>query len=79
MIIDIYIWTGNNIGEEGARMISEALKINTTLTELDLHCDEIWKINEIINNEMIVKEWEMNKNRRYTYEQGTILEIKWMV
>ena len=43
MIIDIYIWTDNKIGDEGARMISEALKINTTLTELDLSGDEIWK------------------------------------
>ena len=34
------IWTANNIGAEGARMISEALKINTRLTELDLWGDE---------------------------------------
>ena len=34
------IWTGHKIGAEGARMISEALKTNTTLTKLDLHCDE---------------------------------------
>ena len=31
--------TGTNIGDEGARMISESLKINTTLTELDLRDD----------------------------------------
>ena len=35
------IWTGNNIGETGARMISELLKTNTTLTILDLGGDEI--------------------------------------
>ena len=29
-----WTWTGNEIGAEGARMISEALKINSTLTEL---------------------------------------------
>ncbi len=29
-------WTGNNIGDEGANKISESLKINTTLTQLDL-------------------------------------------
>ena len=34
------IWTGNYIGAEGAGMISEALKINSTLTALNLHCDE---------------------------------------
>ena len=35
-------WTANNIGAEGARMISETLKTNTTLTKLDLGCDENW-------------------------------------
>ncbi len=28
--------TGNNIGDEGANKISETLKINTTLTQLNL-------------------------------------------
>ena len=32
--------TGNDIGDEGAGMISEALKINSTLTELNLGGDE---------------------------------------
>ena len=31
--------TGNNIGAEGARMISESLKINTTLAKLNLYDD----------------------------------------
>ena len=35
------IWTDNNIGAEGAKMISESLKINTTLTALHLDGDEI--------------------------------------
>ena len=35
------MWTDNSIGDEGARMISEALKTNTKLTELDLSCDEV--------------------------------------
>ena len=34
------IWTVNRIGESGARMISESLKDNTTLTELNLWGDE---------------------------------------
>ena len=34
------MWTDNNIGDEGARMISEGLKCNSTLTELNLSCDE---------------------------------------
>ena len=33
-------WIGNNIGDEGAKKISEALMINTTLTELNLYCDD---------------------------------------
>ena len=32
-------WTGNNIGAEGAVRISELLKTNTTLTELNLRGD----------------------------------------
>ena len=39
--IFITIWTVNNIGVKGARMISESLKTNTTLTELNLYSDEI--------------------------------------
>ena len=34
------IWTDNSIGNEGTRMISEALKCNSTLTKLDLYSDE---------------------------------------
>ena len=33
-------WTGNKIGAEGANKISESLKVNTTLTKLDLLGDE---------------------------------------
>jgi len=34
------IWTGNSVRESGAIVISESLKANTTLTSLDLGCDE---------------------------------------
>ena len=37
-------WTGNKIGDEGAAKISESLMINTTLTKLNLECDD--NINE---------------------------------
>jgi len=33
-------WTGNEIGDSGASKISESLKVNTTLTKLDLGGDE---------------------------------------
>ena len=37
-----WIWTGNNSGVEGAKMLSEVLKINSTLTKLNLECDDNW-------------------------------------
>ena len=33
-------WIDNWIGYEGAKTISESLKINTSLTSLNLRCDE---------------------------------------
>ena len=37
-------WIGNQIGDEGAEVISESLKINTSLTELNLAGDaKSWK------------------------------------
>ena len=33
-------WTGNHFGAEGAIQISESLKTNTSLTELDLTSDD---------------------------------------
>ena len=43
-------WIGNKIGDEGAKTISESLKINTSLTELNLRCDEkIWNEKDRIN------------------------------
>ena len=38
-IIKQWKWTGNNIGDEGVKMIGEALMKNTALTELDLGSD----------------------------------------
>jgi len=59
-------WTGNRIGDEGASKISESLKVNTTLTKLNLYRDEWW-IKE--------KDKERKKNER-TNEQVTKLEQK---
>ena len=36
---DILKWIGSRIEDEGAKYISEALKTNTSLTELDLGSD----------------------------------------
>ena len=61
----------NKIGESGARMISESLKTNTTLTTLDLTCDlkkwsKMKRIAIMIKN---MKEWKnemknINDNER---------------
>ena len=42
-ILDNWIWTGNNVGDEGAEKISEALQTNKTLTSLNLSRDDILK------------------------------------
>ena len=42
-------WIGNDIGAEGARMISEALKCNSSLTRLNLRGDEIEPIENQMN------------------------------
>ena len=31
---------GNKIGDEGAKVICEMLKVNTSLTSLDMSCEE---------------------------------------
>ncbi len=55
---------GNNIGAKGAWMISESLKINTILTELNLSSDDkIYKkkkIKMITNNE-----YKVSKNNKW--------------
>ena len=37
-----HIKSGNEIGNEGARMISDSLKINSTLTSIDLSGDSLF-------------------------------------
>ena len=37
---------GGDIGDEGAKGLSEGLKVNTTLTSLNLSCDEERKLKE---------------------------------
>ena len=39
---------GNKIHDEGARALSDALKVNATLVVLDLGCEqEVWKMDEL--------------------------------
>ena len=39
------LWSGNDIEYEGAEIIGEVLKSNSTLTELNLACDERKSMN----------------------------------
>ena len=43
--------TEKKIGDEGARMLSESLKTNTTLTKLNLSCDENMNDKNDINED----------------------------
>ena len=54
--------TDNQLGAEGAKAINEAMKINTTLTSLDLRGDDI-----------ILKERnrKKSKKKKMNNEQGT--------
>ena len=67
MMINVGEWTGNGIGDEGARMIIESLKSNSTLTKLELERNEIWnkmkfyKSNTLFVWHMILKEMQWKK------------------
>ena len=51
-------WTDKNVRDEGARMISEALKINTTLISLNLRGD--W------NKKRDKRRWKRKRLIRWT-------------
>ena len=40
--------SGNDIGDAGAKVLSEALKVNATLVLLDLFCYSIWRGKMVI-------------------------------
>ena len=65
------IWTDNNIGADGARMISEALKINSTLTELNLRCDNLIEIKFSIickyNIDKYRQQYQLGSQKRTWY------------
>ena len=53
-------WIDNDVGDEGARMISDSLKVNSTLTKLGLCRDnDKW----IINRQGKKKKKYMNEKR----------------
>ena len=52
-------WTDNQIGHEGAQSLSESLKTNTTLTQINLRSDD-----EVLNDKDEYDEkWTMTMNR----------------
>ena len=52
--------TDNIIGDEGAIQISESLKTNTTLTELNLDCGNK-QMKELKWNTNLIKQWTVNQ------------------
>ena len=50
--------TDNGIGAEGAKAMSEVLKVNTTLTSLDLECDEERKEKEKEKERTNDRQWD---------------------
>ena len=57
---------GNRIGDEGVKSLSETLKINTSLTSLNLGCDENENENEKKKREeMKMKEMNSEQNRKW--------------
>ena len=71
MLANKEMWTGNDFGKEGTRMISEALRINSSLTELDLNSDkkEKWIRKRNMKNEM---------NRQYYWSRRSKND-KWRI
>ena len=67
------IWTDNNIGESGARMISEALKSNRTLIELHLEGDENWRSLKK-GNDCMTRLRDRTGEEEMKYEQITTSE-----
>ena len=68
MVNDEWTWTGNDIRGEGAGMISESLKINSTLTELNLCCvmknsnKNLEEVRNVIMNINKKCKWWMSMN-----------------
>ena len=54
-------WVGNKIGDEGAKTISESLKINTSLTTLHLSGDEKIRNEKKRTKWNEMKEWIGNQ------------------
>ena len=58
-------WIDNEIGDEGAKALSESLKINTSLTSLGLGSDErIRNEKEERDNESMFRQQNQWKNQR---------------
>ena len=68
-------WTDNNIGDEGARMISESLKTNTTLTKLNLSGNEKW--SKMIWMVTIIKKTKECKNEIKNKNDNEYSEERW--
>ena len=59
---------GNEIGDEGIRMLSEALKNNSTLNALYLSCDG-WATHRVMNNDIFVIDINNEHGQLIQFEQ----------
>ena len=50
--------TGNGIGDEGVKALSEMLKVNTTLTSLNLRCENKENRKERPNQRADNRQWD---------------------
>ena len=54
--------TGNKVGDEGAKAMSEMMKVNTSLTTLDLYGEEERK-----DREEKEKKWKKKNDRQWDW------------
>ena len=62
--------TVNQIGDKGAKSMSEVLKVNTTLTALDLSGENEMKAQKIKKDEVIEmndREWDWRRRSKSNY------------
>ena len=62
--------TVNQIGDKGAKSMSEVLKVNTTLTALDLRGENEMKAQKIKKDEVIEmndREWDWRRRSKSNY------------
>ena len=60
--ISIHIFTGNNIGAEGAKLLGEVMKHNTFLTTLDLGCMKNLIFRDFVDTNGLIYSYGLTAN-----------------